>query len=203
MTELIDAIERHDLLRVRSLLRAGADPNGRDPRQPEWVPLKTAVEECAEGGSIEAVVLLLRHGASVEGGSTDGATPLLIAALNSQTQAARLLLAAGADPNVRCAEGDSPLRLAVERRNHALAALLLACGADATIHDSSGMCGMSALGRAAWGLDVPMIQLLMAAGADPQAIDLDRVTALERLPPREGADHALWDAAAALLGGME
>ncbi|OWK40923.1 hypothetical protein FRUB_04815 [Fimbriiglobus ruber] len=125
---------------------------------------------------------------------------MLVAVLNQQLEAARLLLAAGADPNVTDDEGDSPLRLSVEKKDHRMAALLLLCGADKAIHDSGGMSGMSALGRAAWNLDIPMIELLLAAGADPDSPDVDRQTASERLPPRKESDPQIWDAAAVLLG---
>jgi hypothetical protein len=60
---------------------------------------------------------------------------------------------------------------------------------------------MSALGRAASRLDFPMMQLLLQAGADPEAVDLDRQTARERLPSRDAGNQETWDAAAALLTG--
>lgn len=199
-SDLLEAIERHDVTQLAALLAAGADPNVDPPSQPSWAPLKLAVCELTEGGPIEAVVLLLRNGARVDGGrDPSGVTPLVVAANFGLVEAARLLLAAGADPNVRDDTGDSPLRLAVEERNHAMAAQLLLCGADKTIHDSGGCSGMSALGRAAWGLDIPMIQLLLSAGADPKETDLDLQTAKERLPAREESDTQLWDVAAALL----
>jgi hypothetical protein len=69
---LFSAIEQHNLSRTATLLASGADPNGQHPQQPSWVPLKAADEELAEGGPIEAVVLLLRHGAEVDGGRLPG-----------------------------------------------------------------------------------------------------------------------------------
>ena len=199
-SNLFDAIDRHDLTLLAALLQAGADPNVERPSQASWFPLKLAVSELDDGGPIGAVELLLQHGALPDGGGDPGGnTALIQAAMYGQVEAARLLLAAGADPNVRDDEGDSPLRLAVEKRNYELAALLLRWGAEKTIHDFGGLSGMSALGRAAWGLDIPMIKLLLGAGADPNTPDLDRRTAKERLPPREESDPKLWDAAATLL----
>ncbi|HVS39263.1 MAG TPA: ankyrin repeat domain-containing protein [Gemmataceae bacterium] len=127
--ELFDAIEQHDLKRLVELLVAGADPNLGRPHQPFWTPLKAAVEAVADGGPVEAVILLLRHRAAVDGGRTPGdATPLIVAMINRQPEAARILLAAGADPNARDDEGDTPLRLSTARNDHATRALLVLCG---------------------------------------------------------------------------
>jgi uncharacterized protein len=124
--DLFDAIERHDLTALVAMLAAGADPNAEHPRQPSWVPLKTA----AEDGRVEAVVLLLRHGAIVDGGChPGGATPLIVAALNNRAEVARLLLAAGANPLARDDEGDTPLGLFERHGDRNTSALLRACSA--------------------------------------------------------------------------
>ncbi|HYO57052.1 ankyrin repeat domain-containing protein [Archangium sp.] len=124
-----------------------------------------------------------------------------MAVFRLQSEAVRILLAAGADPNYRGSQGDSPLRACVERGDHAMAAMLLRCGATHTLDEFGGLSGMSALGRAASRLDVPMLELLLRAGADPEASDLDRQRARERLPPRDSENKETWDAAAALLAG--
>jgi hypothetical protein len=49
-------------------------------------------------------------------------------------------------------------------------------------------------------LALPMIELLLRAGADPNARDADRRTAYYCLPRREKSDPQIWDAVAALLG---
>ena len=198
--ELFAAIEKHDLDRLAALLSRGADPNAVKPDWPGWLALHAAVNELEEGGSVEAVVLLLRHGASVDGlDPSRDATPLLMALFRNQLEAARMLLAAGANPNVVGSEGDSPLRWCVERGDTEMAATLLRCGATGTINDAGGPSGMSALGRAASRLDVATVTLLLGAGADPKALDADRRTALERLPPRDPDTPEAWDAVAALL----
>jgi len=131
--ELFEAIESHDVSRLAMLLSTGADPNGSHQDSPSWTPLKTAIEELADGGPIEAVVLLLRHGAKVDHGRVPGnATPLLVAVMNRQAEAVRILLAAGADPNIRDDEGESPLSLSVQNDDEELVRAIRLCLPDAT-----------------------------------------------------------------------
>lgn len=130
--ELFDAIGRHDLAAVSALLAGGADVNAPHPQHRFWTPLKEAVDAAADGGPVSAVVLLLRHGAAVDGGRLPGdATPLIVAAQFPQAETVRILLAAGADPEARDDEGDTPLGLCIRRGDHATAELLRLCGAKA------------------------------------------------------------------------
>jgi ankyrin repeat protein len=82
----------------------------------------------------------------------------------------------------------------------ALAEALLRHGADRTIDEYGGDWSWTALGHAAHNLDLPMIRLLLAAGADPQAVDDVDETARDKLPPRESHDPDVWDEAIELLG---
>jgi uncharacterized protein len=179
---LLDAIDAWDADRVADLLAAGEDPNELlDPHE-GFPPLQIAVSELEPGGPIDAVVLLLRYGAAV--GAWDArrrATPLLTAALVNHIEAVRILLAAGADPNVRDDEGASPLRLCAQNECLEMARLLLRCGAGKTIHESGGSAGMNALGLAAITLNLDMVRLLLAFGADPSVPDTDRWTTLDHL----------------------
>lgn len=196
---LFAAIEGHDLDRLAALLADGSDPNAAKQTPPHWSPLHQAINELEDGGSIEALVLLLRHGADVEGTWDD--TPLLVALYRAQLQAVWLLLASGAQTNIRGPEGDSPLRWAVEQGDLSTAATLLRCGAQATIDDYGAPTGASALGIAAKRLDIPMIKLLLQAGANPSALDADHLTAHGRLPERTPDNATRRDEAECLLGG--
>lgn len=186
--------------RVAVLLSLGADPNVTMGQHPWWRPLHSVIEELEYGGTTEAMVLLLRYGAFVDGwDSAHDATPLLMALFRRQLEAVRMLLAAGADSNVVGSEGDSPLRWSVEQDDCETAAMLLRCGASKTIDSAGGPSGMTALGRAVSRLNIPMIKLLLYAGTNKEALDLNYQTALEHLPPRETSDPQVWDAVMALL----
>jgi hypothetical protein len=127
-------------------------------------------------------VLLLRYGAKVNGWDVNKAgDPLLAAVLMNNIDAARLLLAQGADPNVCDNAGTAPLRWCAEHGHLEMARLLLLCGATKTIHESGGPTGMNALGFAATRLNVDMVRLLLAHGADPRIEDVDYTTTFRLL----------------------
>lgn len=195
---LLEAIQTRDVDRVAKLLADGADPNedgksrydsygnGRD------FPLQAAIGELEElgedhpAGPIDSVVLLLRHGARAKGWEMKDGDPLLIAVFMNHIEAVRLLLAAGAEPNLKDDEGYSPLRFCAQKGHLAMARLLLLCGATKTIDEAGGGgSGMNALGMAAYGLDVEMVKLLLAYGADPHAEDNDGWTVFDCLGGKE------------------
>ncbi len=193
--ELFEAIERHDTAAVAALLQKGADPN--EPKAEGWRPLHTAIGRIDVGGSIEVVKLLMQHGADVNAWDEGHHETPILSACDEEPESvepARLLLEAGANPNVRRSDGESPLRLAARYKNVALAELLLKHGAAETIDDFGGDRSWTALGHAAHNLDRPMIELLLAAGADPEGEDDVGDTARDKMPPRaEAKNPAEWD----------
>jgi hypothetical protein len=117
------------------------------------------------------------NGADVNG--WDGlheATPIIMALVRNNLPALRPLLEGGGDPNVRSREGEGPLRWAADEGNLEMAQLFLQYGAAKTIDEYGGFRALTALGMAVERLDVPMIELLLAAGADPEARDFDDMT---------------------------
>ncbi len=191
------AVLDHDLDTLARLLAAGDDPN---ELRGNWAPLHNAVGEIEDGGDIEAIALLLRHGADPNIWTADhGATPLLTAFFYKQYDAALMLLAAGADPNVRSDEGDVPISMCVEQGDLKMAATLLRAGATKSMGESTTPTGRNALGHAADKLNLEMIKLLLAWGASLTAWDVDRCTAQERLPDRTEENAETWDIAFKLL----
>jgi ankyrin repeat protein len=185
---LLDAIDAGDVDRLAQLLAAGTDPNKPFKSRHSLTPLQVAVAELEAagelepGGPIDAVVLLLRYGADVNGWDERRmSTPLLRAVMIKHVEAVHILLAAGADPNACGEEGDSPLRFCADNRLLEMARLLLHCGAGKTIHEAGGLAGMNALGLAVYGLHVDMVRLLLAHGADPHVQDADRMTVFDHL----------------------
>jgi len=196
------AIKTHDLDTVARLLAAGDDPNELSAEWPGWTPLDAAINELDKGGDIEAVALLLRHGANYKLRYADYAgTSLMMAVFRGHRDAALMLLAAGADPNDTRGGGEEGtiLTSCVTEGEPKLLATLLRAGAAKTIDDVGGVGGMNPLGYAADRLDIEMIRLLLAWGASIDATDADRRTARERLPERTEENAEKWDLALELL----
>ncbi|WP_181721887.1 ankyrin repeat domain-containing protein [Nocardia gipuzkoensis] len=197
--DLFALIADHDVAGVAAALASGADPNGLQDRAPRWRPLHAALEELESGGSTDVIVLLLRHGADVDGWDDDhDATPLLMAFFREQW-AVRLLVAAGASMDTVDSEGDTPLLCAVETGDPELIRLVLLCGPGATLERPRGLDGDTPLGLAVRRGDVAAVRALLAAGANPNTPDADYRRALERLPERTDENAAAVDEIAALL----
>ncbi len=116
---------------VEDLLELGALPNARAAGEP---PLLT----CARSGRLEAVELLLAHGANPN--VTDdwkGQTALMWAVAEDHVAVVETLVAHGADVNVT-ATGLTPLLLAVQLGKEASMRTLLAAGADVTVAEPGG-----------------------------------------------------------------
>jgi ankyrin repeat protein len=191
LPEPFAAIAAGDSDRLARVLAGGADPAGRLPDWPGWTPLDAAIDALDEdGGPLEALVLLLRVGAPVEGAAGErDATPLQMAVLRGRHDAALILLAAGADPTRGAGGHGSPLFIAAEAGDLALAGTLLRNGAAPSLDRPGGMRGITPLGAAVERLDEAMVRLLLAAGAGPQAPDVDGRPPRALLPPQgQGAE---------------
>ena len=204
-TPLFSAIEAHDPVRLRTLLESGADPNEVDVDVPHTRPLHAAIVELEYGAPLRLIEILLESGADINATypGLGGGTPLLVAMFNEQWDAAKLLLDLGADPNVRGGEGDAPLRWCAKTGNLQFAQRLLAKGAGQTIDGYGGWDGMTALGLAAQNLDASMVEMLLEAGARPDALDLDHRTARQRVPAYDPERRDAWLKVTALLAGRE
>jgi ankyrin repeat protein len=122
--------------RLRTLL--DRSPEAANQRSEDgFTPLHLAIF----GGSLDAVRLLIAHGADVDAVSehpTIRVRPLGTAAFVRSTEAARLLLDAGADVNGRSEGSFTALHSAAASGDRDLVHLLLERGADAALADVQG-----------------------------------------------------------------
>ena len=195
-TPLLCAVDHQQAQAAQVLLDAGADPNlaigGRAS------PLAIA----AEDGDLELIDTLLDAGADPNN-DLGGTTPLVRAAEGEQPETIDALLAAGADPAVTNERGASPLLIAA--RGHPMStAALLEGGADPNqvlqvdgqqVLVESGLWRLplesgvtepllhgrgdvTALHAAALSDDFESARILLAAGADPNAVAFGAYTPL-------------------------
>jgi ankyrin repeat protein len=128
VTPLLSAIvhAKSNLLSVvRLLISHGANPNICTDDQ--WCPLHAAAEE----GYTELIKLLFNSQAILTAQYKDGATPLVIAIYNNQSEAAATLINLGETTLVNTCKKDGwcPLHAAVEKCNKPIVELLLNNGA--------------------------------------------------------------------------
>jgi ankyrin repeat protein len=186
-TPLILAARRAgNALTVGRLLECGA--SATEPNRAGVTPLLAG----AAGGDLETVRLLLSAGARADEfprtnalQATDLAvgfrTPLMWAAYHNDVRMVRLLLECGADPNQSTSFG-SPLSHACWSNSFEAAEVLLAHGANVSARDA--VANFTPLHWAA-GTEPPrppLVKLLLAHGADPNAVGGEPVGALGLVP---------------------
>ncbi|MGB3694723.1 MAG: ankyrin repeat domain-containing protein [Spirulinaceae cyanobacterium] len=181
--DIFEIIREHNESYLLKMIEQGIEINSHMPNPPFWTPLQEAIDEMDDGGKIEMVQLLIQAGADVNAWNLDhDSNPLLMAMWSGHEDIVSLLLKAGANPNIKDNEGNSPLRLSVEEENIEMVKLLLSHGAKETIDETGGFGGMNALGIAVNKLNIPIIKILLAEDADPEATDNDYRKPIERLP---------------------
>ena len=142
--DLIRAVRRGDIVRVRELLDSGEDPNTR-----EYYTNLPALIRASEYGHTEIVRLLLDRGADINSQNDSGDTALIIKSKHGKVDMAEFLLDCGADPNIKNIKGDTALMSAARYSNSILVLaevadytkvveLLLLHGADPNIRNNYG-----------------------------------------------------------------
>ena len=164
MEDLLMAAAANGLTgRVRLLLARGVGPQGRGSRHPIYQG-RSPVQEAALGGHRDVVSLLVGAGAAWEHDQVDA---LLAAAMAGDRDAVTRLLAA--DPSLRKRaidrRPDQLVRAAGEDRYDAVA-VLIELGFDVNARPRT-----APLHEAAMRGNVPIIELLLEHGADPNVRD--------------------------------
>jgi ankyrin repeat protein len=116
---------------VRSLLQMGASMTQADNEG------FTALCHAVLGRNTEVAMLLLDHGAPIDG-SPGRPPPLYVAMAAGYPLVARTLFERGANPNATAPNGDSPLHLAAKRCDSYDIDALLLHGADVNARDNAG-----------------------------------------------------------------
>ena len=112
---------------IRSLLSYGLV----DVNYVGWIYVRTALHEASERGHIDAVKVLLDHGADPNiVDEENGQTPLHLAAVNNYKEVTKALLDKGAQPNKADENGETPLIYVVFKGLNDIVKILLDGGAD-------------------------------------------------------------------------
>jgi len=152
-----------DIRQLKKILVGGGDPNSRTlaGKMTEVTPLMFA----AGAGCVDAIELLLEHGAQIDASNDVGDTALHYAVFAVDIAAAGELIRHGADLNVAGGAGYTALHLAASRERMDIATLLLDSGADV---NAVGMGGESPLTFAAGRNNAEMVTLFLKRGASFQ-----------------------------------
>ena len=174
-----DAAMRGDVMKVRTLLRAGSDVNAAHGDG------MTALHWAAELGDGEMAVILLSAGANPAAVTRLGDyTALHIASKSGAVAVVEALLDAGADPLAATSMGGvTPLHYAAGAGSAEVVGLLVQGGASVDIREPQW--GQTPLMFAAAAGHTPVLETLLKAGADPML-----TASVMDMDAREQADRA-------------
>ncbi len=175
-----DAAMRRDSIKVKQLLKEGADVNAA---QGDGM---TALHWAATHGDAAEARMLIYAGARLEAATRNANyTPLHLAARAGNASVVKTLLEAGANANATTSSGGATaLHLAAAQGSPDVIIALLDGGAKVDVRDAAW--GQTPLMWAADFNRVKAIEILIARGADIRA-----TSKVEDIPARERADRAV------------
>lgn len=132
--ELTNATRQGKLMKVKTLIAAGADLNAKDKID------ETALMAATNYGHVNIAKALIAAGADVNAKDDKGVTALMYASINGRVDAADALIAAGADVNAKDDKGVTALMAASRTtRGHVnIVKALIMAGADVNAKDGIG-----------------------------------------------------------------
>lgn len=136
---------------------------------------RTALTMAVQGGQLDLVREMIKHGADLDQPGATGMTPLGAAALTGQETMVRDLLRAGADIDKPNAMGQTALHLACVTGQTRAATMLLEKGADWRLTNKQGR---HALAEAAHAGQLPILRLFLTRGVDLATSDFYRLNAV-------------------------
>ena len=159
--ELGDAARNGDTAAIQEWFSTGT----RDPDEKDECS-ETLLTCAASGGSIEAMLIILAHGASVHASNGSRETPLIATVCSGQLAAAIVLLDHGAEVDARTnGNGSTPLMKSGVCGHCEMIRLLLHRGADLDVRDSNGKTALDIARR-------PLARLAGWLGQQSEAADL-------------------------------
>lgn len=148
----------------------------------------SSLYKAADRGDAAALVARLEQSPRAEPGELDRA--LVAAARNGHVEALKALLARGVRPDGQSGRGEA-LHAATGKGHLEAAKVLLEAGANVEARDRFGM---TSLMWVAWSNRTPIVELLLDAGADPNAVDPGNGQSALRYAVDGGAYHGRIDA---------
>lgn len=178
--DFFQAIELDDARTVADLLRRGFDPNARDARRQPAI----TVALFKDARKVAAVLLASRK-LQVEARNAKDESPLMMAALRGNLEAARTLIARDADVNKT---GWAPLHYAASSSADDAQAMVHLLLEHSAYIDAASPNGTTPLMMAAEFGQIDVARLLLAEGADPTIKNQQGRTALDfaRRAERDG-----------------
>lgn len=194
LARLVSNGDNATIEQVDVLLRGGADLDGVFSRWPSTIDsYSTALGWAAMHGNESLVLHLLKCGATIENGRTNGQSPLSLAAHHGRVGAVHALLAAGANVDIADGLGRTPLLFALFKEHNAFAAVaivtaLLRAGADVSRADKLGRTAL----HVAAARDSACVRMLLARGANVDALDAHGRTPLQLAVESNDVASAHW-----------
>jgi uncharacterized protein len=190
MAELHDAVTAGDLARVGVLINSGASVDEKNNSGETALLLGVKHDKTAIAKSLMAA------GASINALAKNKDTPWLLAGASGRTEIIQEMIPLGPDLSIRNRYGGNALIPACERGHVDTVRLLLSRSKIDVNHVNN--LGWTALLEAVILSDggprhIEIVQLLLAAGADPNIADKDGITSLQHARDRR------YDAIAAMI----